>query len=186
MWQVRCSLGAGHVGKALARFAELSKQSSEDTEAQRRARQLMDEAKALAGSGNALEAAARLEEARELRPADDRLLFRLASLHYDLEHNGLARSYAQEAISLAPSEWLYHYLLGLIEGRSGRLQQSRSGLLIAIRLKPSAAEAHNALGEVALREGDRQTAIASFQRAAELDPQQPAYRSNLEAIRKTP
>src|SRR5205085_6320381 len=171
---------------ALARFAELSRKAKDDAEARRRALKLVAQAKSLVDAADLAGALARIEEARELQPSDDTILFRLASLDYDLERYDHARNHAQEAIALAPSEWLYHYLLGLIEGRSGRLQQSRSSLLIAIRLKPSAAEAHNALGEVALREGDRQTAIASFQRAAELDPQQPAYRSNLEAIRKTP
>jgi Flp pilus assembly protein TadD len=122
-----------------------------------------------------------LEQARELWPPDDRILSRLAGLHYDLQRYNLARNYAQEAISLAPSEWLYHYLLGLIEKRSGRWKQARSSLEVALRLNPSAAEAHNALGEVALRENDQKGAIASFRRAAELDPKEPAYRLNLEA-----
>jgi len=170
--------------QALARFAELSRKANEDTEAQRRARQLIDEAKSLVDSGNAPEAAARLEEARELRPTDDRLLFRLASLHYDLHRNDLARSYAQEAISLAPSEWLYHYLLGLVEKRERRWAPAASSLETAARLNPQAAEVHNALGEVALETGDRRHAIASFQRAAELKPGEQAYRLNLEAARR--
>ena len=143
----------------------------------------MDEARSLVDAGNSRVAAARMEEARQQRPSDDRLLFRLASLHYDLQRYDLARSYAQEAISLAPSEWLYHYLLGLIEKRSGNWPQARSSLETAARLNGSAAEVHNALGEVALREGDRQRAIAGFQRATELDPKEQAYKLNLDAAR---
>jgi tetratricopeptide (TPR) repeat protein len=169
--------------KALAQFAELTRKSKEDTEAQRRALRLMDEARSLVDAGNLRMAAARMEEARQQRPSDDRLLFRLASLHYDLQRYDLARSYAQEAISLAPSEWLYHYLLGLIEKGSGKWPQARSSLETAARLNGSAAEVQNALGEVALREGDRQRAIAAFQRAAELDPKEQAYKLNLDAAR---
>ena len=110
--------------------------------------------------------------------------FRLASLQYDLQRYDLARNYAQEAITLAPSEWLYHYLLGLVELASRRWQPSRSSLDIAARLNPSAAEVHNALGQVALREDDPRRAIESFERAVELDPEQPAYRLNLESARR--
>jgi Flp pilus assembly protein TadD len=52
-------------------------------------------------------------------------------------------------------------------------------------LKPSAADAYNELGEVALREGDPKGAIASFEKAAELDPKQAAYRLNLDAVRRS-
>jgi tetratricopeptide (TPR) repeat protein len=170
--------------KALARFAELTRKSKQDTEAQRTALRLVEQASSLVDSGELQAAAARMEEARELRPSDDRILFRLASVQYDLQRYDPARSYAQEAISLAPSEWLYHYLLGLIEKSSLRWQQAQSSLEVAARLNPSAADVHNALGEVALRQDDLQRAMASFQRAAELDPQQPAYRLNLEAARR--
>jgi Flp pilus assembly protein TadD len=89
----------------------------------------------------------------------------------------------KQTLALAASEWLYHYLLGLSSRRSGRLEEARQSLEIAVRLNPSGADVHNALGEVALREGDAHRAIASFQRAAELDPHQTEYRLNLEAAR---
>ncbi|MCX6627779.1 MAG: tetratricopeptide repeat protein, partial [Candidatus Solibacter sp.] len=54
---------------------------------------------------------------------------------------------------------------------------------IAARLNPSAAEVHNALGQAALSEGDPKRALASFQRAAELDPDRQEYRLNLQAAR---
>src|SRR5207247_1166837 len=140
--------------QALARFAELSRKSKEDAEDQRRARTLMEEAKPLVDAGNLHLAVARMEEARELRPSDDRLLFRLASLHFDLHRFDLAQNYVQEAISLAPSEWLYHYLAGLIAKSSGRWPQARNSLETAARLNSKAAEVQNALGEVAQHEGE--------------------------------
>jgi tetratricopeptide (TPR) repeat protein len=139
--------------QALAQFTALTSKAKEDTEARRRTLKLVEEAKALVNSGDLNAAVARLEEARELRPPDDQLLFRLASLHYDLQRDGVARTYAEEAISLAPTEWLYHYLLGLIETRSRRWVQAQSSLETALRLNPSSADVHNAL-EAARRAAD--------------------------------
>jgi tetratricopeptide (TPR) repeat protein len=172
--------------RALAQFAELTRKSKEDTEAQRRALRLIDEAKPLVDAGNLQQAAARLEEARELRPADDRLLFRLAGLNFDMQRYDPAQNYVQEAIALAPSEWLYHYLSGLIAKVKGKLPQARAALETASQLNASGPEIYNALGEVALLEGDRQRALAAFERAVELNPKDPAYRLNLEAARRAP
>jgi tetratricopeptide (TPR) repeat protein len=170
--------------QALARFAQITKKSKEDVEGQRRALGLMEEAKSLVDAGNLHLAAARMEEARELRPSDDRLLFRLASLQYDLKRYDLAHGYAQEAIALAPSEWLYHYLAGLIAKGAGKWRQARNSLETAARLNASAAEVQNALGEVAVHEGNFQGAIAAFERAVQLNPDERAYRLNLEAARR--
>lgn len=169
--------------QALARFAELTRKSKEDAEAQRRALGMIEEAKALVDVGNLHLAAARLEEARVLRPTDDRLLFRLASLYYDLHRYDLARGFAQEAVALAPSEWLYHYLSGLIAKGSEKWTEARSSLETAARLNASAAEVQNALGQVAQHDGDHFGAIAAFERAVRLNPAEPTYRTNLEAAR---
>jgi hypothetical protein len=48
-------------------------------------------------------------------------------------------------------------------------------------LNSSAAEVQNALGEVAQHE-DLQSAIAAFQRAVALNPNEQAYRLNLETV----
>src|SRR5262249_8655864 len=101
--------------QALARFSELTRRSQESLERERNVVELLQRARTQVESGDLRAAAVSLEEARVLRPADDKILSRLAGLHFDLKQLDLARNYAQEAIVLAPSEWLYHYLLGLVE-----------------------------------------------------------------------
>jgi tetratricopeptide (TPR) repeat protein len=87
----------------------------------------------------------------------------------------------QAAIDLAPSEWLYHYLLGLIQKDISQAAQARASFEKAIRLNPNAADAHNQIGSLDLQEKKMKRAIESFERAIELDPRQPAFRLNLAA-----
>ena len=169
--------------RALAQFAALAKKSKDAAEGPRTAARLMEQAKSLIDSGDLKGALAQMEEAHRLQPADDKVLFRLAGVEYDLQQYTAARQHAANAIAIAPSEWLYHFLLGLIDKSLGDLQQAEGSLETALRLNPTAAPVHNALGELALARNDAHRAVASFQRASELDSQQPAYRSNLEAAR---
>lgn len=169
---------------ALGKFSALTKQEKDDAERQRLAASLVDEARTLLGSGNLELAAQRLEQAREARPGDATLLFRLAGLNFDLQRLGVAREYAQAAISISPTTWLYHYLLGLVEKSANRLPDARASLEVAARLNASEAPVFNALGEVVLAQGNRQAAIAHFRKACELAPAESAFRQNLDAALK--
>ena len=170
--------------QALSRFGELSRQAKDQAEGKRTLEKLSFEAKTLLDSGDLAGALARMEEAHRLRPADDVILFRLASLEYDLQKFELARRYAEEAVSLAPSEWLYRFLLGLIQKSSRDWHGAQASFVIALRLNPAAAAVHNAAGELALQTGDLPRAIANFQRASQIDPQEPSYRHNLELAKR--
>jgi len=110
---------------ALARFSELTKKQNDDAELQRKAAALIDEARGLLQKGDLENAAARLELAREAKPGDATLLFRLAGVNFDLKRYDAAREYVQAAISIAPATWLYHYLLGLIEQSVNHLADAK-------------------------------------------------------------
>ncbi|HYI93100.1 MAG TPA: tetratricopeptide repeat protein [Bryobacteraceae bacterium] len=64
-------------------------------------------ARTLLQAGDLENAAKRLEFAREAKPGDATLLFRLAGLNFDLQRYDIAREYAQAAISISPATWLY-------------------------------------------------------------------------------
>lgn len=178
-------LGNGEGRKAaLARFSELTRREKEDVEAQRKAAKWVDEARSFVQSGDLRSAIARLDMARETRPGDASILFRLAGLHYDLQQLDLAREYVQAAISISPAVWLHHFLLGLVEKSSGQWDDARQSLETAAKLNPGAAEVFNALGEVATQLRDWNAAIDAFERASNLAPGESAYRQNLESARK--
>lgn len=169
---------------ALAKFSELSKQEKESEEAQRQANARIDEARVLLQE-NKLEAAVeRLELAREARPGDATLLFRLAGLHFDLQRFDTAREYAQAAISISPSTWLYHYLLGLTERSANHLADAKASLETAAKLAPTEAPVFNALGEVLLEQGQKAKAIENFALAVKLAPENSTYRKNLEFAKR--
>lgn len=169
--------------RAISKFEALSRDAKEDAETQRAMAKLMHEASSLIDAGDLNGALARMEEAHRLRPTDDKTLFRLAGIEYDLRKYESARTHVQDAVDIAPSEWMYHFLLGLVNRSLGKLSEAHGSFDTALRLNPSAAPVHNAQGELALQENDRQRAVASFEKAVDLDPKQPAYRANLEAAR---
>jgi tetratricopeptide (TPR) repeat protein len=168
---------------ALAQFSELTKKEKDTADRQREAARLVDEARTLLQSGDLQSAAARLELAREARPGDATLLFRLAGLNFDLQKLDLAREYVQAAISISPTTWLYHYLLGLVEKSSGRLPDAKTSLEVAVQLNATEAPVFNALGEVLLAQGDKAGAVSHFEKACALAPNEAAFRQNLQSAR---
>jgi tetratricopeptide (TPR) repeat protein len=169
---------------ALARFSELTKKQNDDAELQRKAAAWIDAARELLQKGDLKTAAERLELAREAKPGDAAVLFRLAGLNFDLRRYDAAREYVQAAISIAPATWLYHYLLGLIEQSVNRLADARASLETAANLQSTEAPVFNALGEVLLALGERQAAVAAFEKAVKIAPDDPTFRRNLESSRQ--
>jgi len=170
--------------KALTRFSAMRAQSNNESGARREAAQLIEQAKPLVEEGNLSGAIALLEKGYPLDPTNPQLLFRLAGLYFDTRQYESALRYAQAAISAAPSEWLYHYLLGLIQKSSGELASAHKSLETAVRLNPLAADAFNQLGDLAMRGKDFEEAIRNFESAARLEPHVMAYRLNLQAAQR--
>jgi tetratricopeptide (TPR) repeat protein len=168
---------------AIAKFEALSRKTKDQAEAQRTAGKLLHEASTLVDSGDLNGALARMEEAHRLLPVDDKTLFRMAGLEYDLHKYDAARIHIEAALRIAPSEWLYQFLFGLVNRSHGKLPEAQASLETALRLNPAAAPVHNAVGELALEQNHPQQAVASFEKATQLDPQQAAYRANLERAR---
>lgn len=174
----------GESEKALARFAALRAEANQKTEAQREAARLLQQARSFVDQGRLPEAIAALEKSRQLQGDTPEVLFRLGGLHYDTRKYDLARQEARAAIRLAPAEWTYHYLLGLVEKDSGALQPAQESLERAARLNPSAAEVFNQLGALAMNRRDYAEAIRNFKEATRLAPRETAYELNLKSAER--
>lgn len=169
---------------ALAKFSELTKKEKDSTELLRQSARWIDEARTQLQSNDLEGAAQRLELAREATPGDPTLLFRLAGLNFDLLRFDPAREYVQAAISISPANWLFHYLLGLIEKSANHLNEAKTSLELAAKLNSQDAGVFNALGEVVLEQGDKKAAIAFFEKATRLAPNDPRFRENLAFARR--
>ncbi|MDQ6663186.1 MAG: tetratricopeptide repeat protein [Acidobacteriota bacterium] len=169
--------------KALALFSTLRLQSKDAVEAKREAARLIGQAKPLVDEGKLPDAISLLERASGLDPKNPQVAFRLAGLYYDTRQYEAARQFARRAVAIAPAEWLYHYLLGLIENASGRLDPAHDSFETAVRLNPSAADAFNQLGNIAMSRQDFVEAKQNFEKASLLDPRETTYQVNRDAAK---
>jgi len=165
--------------KSLERFSALRLKSGREVEGSRQAARLLLQAKPLVAEGKLPEAIALLEQAVSLENHNPQILFRLAGLYYDTKQFPRARNSVQAAIDLAPSEYIYHYLSGLIEKDSGSPETAAKSFETAIMLNPSAADGFNQLGNLAMSGRRFAEAIRFFEKASQLDPAEPAYLINL-------
>ena len=170
--------------KSLERFSALRLQSGREVEKSRQAARLLLQAKPLVAEGKLSEAIALLEQAVSLDNHNPQILFRLAGLYYDTKQLPRARDSVRTAIDLAPSEYIYHYLSGLIEKDSGSPETARKSFETTIMLKPSAADGFNQLGILAMSGRRFAEAIRLFERASQLDPAEPAYQVNLKVAQE--
>jgi tetratricopeptide (TPR) repeat protein len=170
--------------KAMAQFAALRAKANENDEKQREATRLTEQARAMLDGNRLSEAITLLERSRTLGGSNPQLLFRLAGLYYDTRQFDRAREDVEAAIELAPAEWTYYYLAGLIDKSTGKLEQAAKSLSTAARLHPSGAEVFNDLGNVAMAQRNYSEAIRAFTTAAQLDPREPAYKTNAKAARE--
>jgi RNA polymerase-associated protein CTR9 len=170
--------------KAMAQFTALRAKANENDQNLREAARLTEQARAMVDGNRLSEAITLLEQSRGLGGSNPQLLFRLAGLYYDTRQFDRAREDIDAAIELAPAEWTYHYLAGLIDKTTGRLEQAAKSLSTAARLHPTGAEVFNDLGNVAMAQRKYSEAIRAFTTAAQLDPREPAYETNAKAARE--
>lgn len=166
--------------RALAEFTRLRDESNRKIEMQRDAARMVADARRLLDAGNLPDALAILEKARDLDHGNAPVLFRLAGLYFENGQYHKAETSIQDAIGLAPAQWDYHYLHGLIERGVGQHGPARQSFEKAVHLNPSAAEVHNQLGELAMLRSDFKAAVQEFTRAVQLSANETSYRSNLE------
>ena len=128
----------------------------------------------------------RLEEAveaflkmTELDPTSHQGYSYLAKTHRSLGKIDVAIAYIRRAMELAPGASEYPYLLSLFLRDKKNLPEALEAIRLAVRLSVRNSLLHNAHGVILGEIGDVSGSIAAFEKAAELDPDNPTYSLNL-------
>ncbi|HZP01558.1 MAG TPA: tetratricopeptide repeat protein [Terriglobia bacterium] len=170
--------------KALARFTEIKSRGQKLFESQREAARLVKEVQPSAGQPDSAAALEKMERAYRLDPENEEVWFRLANLYYDTQKYDLAHSFAERLVVRAPSEWRYHYILGLVLAAMNRWDEARKSFEQVVRLNQGMAEAYNELGNLAMRVNQPASAVKAYQRALASSPHNALYKQNLEAAQR--
>lgn len=124
-------------------------------------------------------------EALEEDPGDSSALLDMAKCRGRENRLDEAIDYAERAIEVAADPAEPHYLLGhllLKRGGDGAPRAAFEHFTRAIRLRPDFFEAHNAIGLLWKRSGDRARAAQAFATSHELAPQDPFALYNLAVL----
>lgn len=99
---------------------------------------------------------------------------RLGDLFFVHGFDQPAREAYRQAAELAPAEFSWHYLQGMVDLSAGRLSEAAEALDVALGLEPDNLAARIRRGRVHLQAGSLAEAEADFRRAMELQPESAA------------
>jgi tetratricopeptide (TPR) repeat protein len=90
-----------------------------------------------------------------------------------------AMAAAREAVRLAPSMHLCHFVLAEAAVEAGRLEDARAAAARAVALAPDASDGYQVQGRVALREECWDEAVSMYRKALSLEPDSSESLNNL-------
>ncbi|MBI5179873.1 MAG: tetratricopeptide repeat protein, partial [Nitrospirae bacterium] len=109
---------------------------------------------------------------------------RIGNLFFEALKNQAAKSYYENAISLADNIAVYHGNLGLAYKALMQWDDAEAAFKRAASLEPNNAIYQNDLGNVYFERRNYEKAIPYYEKAIELDPNNQVYRENLEKCKK--
>ncbi len=98
-------------------------------------------------------------------------------------HYEAACDYLSDVLTTNPKNAEAHYLLGLLQGRQGKFNESIDHEKKCLKLIPNYASAHSVLGRSLAGKQDYVGAIAELKEAIRLDPRSPISFVNLAAVK---
>ena len=106
------------------------------------------------GRGLSAEAAATLQRAQDLAPADDMVVRRIAEAYADSRRRAEAENLFRRAISLRPDYWENHNALGRFLATQGRYQEAKAPFREVIRLRPNSDTGYTNLAGMHIYRGE--------------------------------
>lgn len=98
-------------------------------------------------------------------------------------HYEAACDYLSEVIAANPKNAEAHYLLGLLQGRQGKFNESIDHERKCLKLMPNYASAHSVLGRSLAGRQNYEAAVVELKEAIRLDPRSPISFVNLAAVK---
>jgi eukaryotic-like serine/threonine-protein kinase len=135
----------------------------------------------LLGHGRSVEAAASLEKAQELAPADDAIARRIGVAYAAAKRDPEARRAFERAISLRPAYWENYNAFGAYCLRQGDNARSKALFQKVVELRPNADVGYTNLALAHLQEGELAAAEPLLTKAIQLNPA-PEVRANLGVV----
>ncbi len=146
---------------------------------------------ALETTGNSAEAKAQFEHALRVQPSYTHARYNLAGLLANEGQLPLAVEYFRQVARENPDDSaarkrLFETLTDQVNplAAAGKLAEATAALREALTLFPGSADAHNNLGAVLARQGNRTAAIQEFEAALRFDPAHAEARRNLALAKK--
>jgi Flp pilus assembly protein TadD len=110
--------------------------------------------------------------------AADRAFLAANKLYAEQKYAEAAASYT-EAIGLDPSNWAYHFNLGLALKKAGQPEQALAAFRKAVELNPESYSANKEAGEALAKAGQFAEAKPFYEKASALSPDDPDAEYNL-------
>ncbi|MBC7348923.1 MAG: tetratricopeptide repeat protein [Candidatus Aminicenantes bacterium] len=109
------------------------------------------------------------ERAMKSLSGADKAFFK-ANEYYNKQDYEKAAAGFQEAISLSPNNWAYHFNLGLTYKKLNKLAEARESFARAVELNPDSFSANKEMGELLARESEFEEAAGYYRKAVSLSP----------------
>jgi uncharacterized protein (AIM24 family) len=106
-----------------------------------------------------------LEEARRMRPNDEKVLNLLGLVYFKQEKYQQANEIYQALIQLNPSSLTLYFNRGLISFKLGNMEDAEAAFLKALEIKPDNAKIHFYLGNIYERKHQYYNAIFQYRKA---------------------
>lgn len=129
----------------------------------------LEKAEQLKLAGKNLEALAILEELVLEDPSNVSALEEIADNELSLERFARAETAANQAVSMDPSSYTAHYILGFLRSQESKWTEAFVRLKEANRLKSNNPEILRCLGWVLFQSGQRPQGVVTLERALNLD-----------------
>jgi tetratricopeptide (TPR) repeat protein len=165
--------------EARAEFEKVSRAQHEASENRVQSLHLVEQANELAMHNQFPEAQELLREALEKNPENAFAYSQQAKIYFSMKQPQQARAAITKALEIQPVQPDFLFVRGVLETGEGNFDAALADFNAVTLINPKEADAYFEIGKIHLQKNDRPRALAAFQKAAQLAPDDSDYREAL-------